>query len=121
MPPIENLRGHYSKERRYRRYDLRVPVCLSFPSASAVCELRAISKNVSLGGLLLKSGERIAPGTPVSLRIELRVRNGGRPVRLVGQGQVVRVEALGAGTEYALAIECNHPIMEMEDYLLAAV
>ena len=41
------------KQRRHRRFDLEFPVALSFPSGSAVRELAGISRNISIGGLLL--------------------------------------------------------------------
>jgi hypothetical protein len=38
-----------------------------------------------------------------------------RPVRLLGEGEVVRVERLEAGAGFAIAIECRRPIAEIEN------
>jgi hypothetical protein len=37
----------------------------------------------------------------------------------VSEGKVVRVERLESGAGFAVAIECEHPITEMENYLSA--
>jgi hypothetical protein len=121
MVQSERLAVAYSKPRKYRRFDLRFPVFLSFPVAGAVQELEACTENVSLGGLLLKTDQDIPLGTPVKLTMELRSFNGGRPVHLLGQGEVVRVEPLGADAGYELAIECRQPITEIWDHFRAAV
>jgi len=109
----------YQRERRYRRFDLQFPVLLSFPSSGKVHELRTISSNVSIGGLLLKATDSLSPQTGVSFTIEVKGPLLQRPVRLVGEGQVVRVERLEAGGGFALAIECRHPIAEIENHLPA--
>jgi hypothetical protein len=111
---------HYPKERRYRRFDFQFPVCLSFPSAGVVRKLEAVSKNVSIGGLLLKSGDQIPPHTHVSLTMDVRSPWSSRAVRLLAEGEVVRVEPLGPGAGYAIAVQCKRPIREMEDHLPAA-
>lgn len=108
----------YQKERRHRRFDLQFPVCLSFPSGGAVRELAAISENVSIGGLLLKAGDQVPPRTRVSLIME--VKGSGRPVRLAAKGKVVRVEALGPGAGFAIAVECRPPITQNASSLSAA-
>jgi len=111
--------GPYKRERRYRRFDLQFPVHVTFPSAGTVRELDAISRNVSIGGLLLKAKDSLPPETQVSLTIEVKGPRLRRPVRLVGEGQVVRVERLEPGAGFALAIECKHPIAEIENHLPA--
>jgi HAMP domain-containing protein len=121
MPQSEVLPIVYAKPRRYRRFDLHFPVFLSFPVAGALRRLEASSQNVSLGGLLLKTDEEIPQGTPVRLTMELRSANGGRPVQLLGEGEVVRVEPLGAEAGYDLAIKCKRPITEIWDDFPAAV
>jgi len=108
------------KERRYRRFRLQFPVCLTFPSNGAVSRVLAVSKNVSIGGMLLRSEDRIPPHTAVSLTMDVRSPGAGRSVRLLSEGEVVRVESLGSGAGFAIAIECNQPIREMQEYLPAA-
>jgi hypothetical protein len=38
-----------------------------------------------------------------------------RPVRLRGEGEVVRLETLEAGSGFAIAIACNRPLVEVEN------
>jgi hypothetical protein len=107
------------KERRHRRFDLQIPVCLSFPSKGAVRELSAISKNVSIGGLLLRVNDPVPVRTRVSLTLAVEDPRLRRPVRLLGKGKVVRVERLESGVGFAIAIECKRPITEIENHLPA--
>ncbi len=111
--------GRYPRERRYRRFNLQLPVHLSFACAGTVRELDTISRNVSIGGLLLKANVSLPPDTQVSLIIEAKAPRLNRPVRLVGEGEVVRVEQLEAGAGFAIAIECKRPIAEIENQLPA--
>ena len=111
--------GPYPRERRYRRFDLQFPVHVAFPSAGTVRELDTISRNVSIGGLLVKANDSLPPETQVSLTIEVKGPRLRRPVLLVGKGQVVRVERLEAGAGFAIAIECKRPIAEIENHLPA--
>ena len=62
----------HQKERRHRRFDLQFPVSLSFPSEGAVRELEGISRNVSIGGLLLKVNDPVPVRTRVSLPMEVQ-------------------------------------------------
>jgi hypothetical protein len=119
MRHAQNSSVGYPRERRYRRFKLQFPVCLSFPSG-VVRELVGVSKNVSVGGILLRAGDRVPPHTLVSLTMEVRGPWSRHPTRLVGNGEVVRVENLGPGSGFAIAIECNQTITEMKDRLSAA-
>ena len=110
----------HQKERRHHRFDLQFPVCLSFPSGGTIRELEAISENVSIGGLLLKADDQIPPRTRVSLTMEVKSPESQRPVRLVARGEVVRVEALGPGGGFAIAVQCQQPITAMKGHLPAA-
>jgi hypothetical protein len=120
MPQIGNFPAPFQKERRHPRFDLHFPVCLSFPSGGAVRELEAVSENVSVGGILLKAGDQVPPRTRVSLTIEVRGPWLRHSVRLVGKGKVVRVVALGQGAGFAIAVQCQRPITEMEGHFPAA-
>ena len=117
QPPVTH--GPYSKERKYRRFDLRFPVFLSYPLAGVVRELETVSKNVSVGGLLVTANDQIPLRTPVSLTMNVVGRRLRRSVRLSGEGEVVRVESLGPGAGFAIAVECIRPIQEIEDHLPA--
>src|ERR1700722_7738652 len=108
------------RERRHRRFNLQFPVCLSFPSKGRVRELAAISQNVSVCGLLLKSDIEVPPLTPVKLTMDLEGPWSHRMVRLAAKGKVVRVEALGPDAGFAIAVECERAITEMKGHLPAA-
>ena len=117
MPPIHNARGSYAKERRYRRFELQFPVSLSLPSQEAVRELKAITRNVSIGGMLLDTCDYIPLHTQLSFTMEVRRPGNLRSFRLLGEGEVVRVETLGTDLGFAVAVACKRPIAEMEAHL----
>ena len=107
----------YPQERRFRRFNLHYPVHVKFQPGNVTSELDAVSRNVSLGGVLLETTSPIPLHSPVSFVLTLR---GGRivhPVELVGEGAVVRVEARGAGAGFAVAVECKQLITHIERYL----
>jgi hypothetical protein len=112
--------GPYRRERRYRRFDLELPVRLSFPFSGTVHELDTISRNVSIGGLLLRANDSLPPHTRVSLTMDVQGPRLRRPVRLLSEGEVVRVERLESGAGFAIAIECKRPITDMENHLPAS-
>jgi hypothetical protein len=120
MRQAQEIPARYPKERRYRRFNLQFPVSLSFASAGSVRELFAVTKNVSIGGLLLRTEDAVPPHARVSLTMDVRGPRSIRPVRLIGDGLVVRVENLGPREGYAIAIECTAAITQLEDYLPAA-
>ena len=120
MASIHNLSGPYPRERRYRRFELRFPVSLNLPAQQNVRELKATTQNVSIGGLLVNVADYIPPHTQLTFTMEVRSSATSRPVRLLGRGEVVRVEPLGSGLGFAVAVECYRPISEMEDHLPAA-
>ena len=120
MRQTEDPSTPYRKERRYRRFNLQFPVCVSFRSAGLPRSLMGVSKNVSTGGLLVRADKEIPAHTAVSLAMDVRGPGYGRSVRLLGAGEVVRVERLGPDAGFAIAIECKRPIQEMQEYLPAA-
>jgi len=105
-------------ERRYRRFKLRYPVHLLFHSSELISEVDAVSRDVSIGGLLLDCPMLIPQQSAVDFVISLRARTL-RPVELVGEGRVVRVESSSAEAEYRIAVECKNPITQIEAYLPA--
>ena len=119
VPTSHDSAGLYSRERRYRRFNLQFPVRLSFPSRGTVRELATISKNVSIGGMLLRSHDSLPPHTQVSLTMDVQDPRIRRPIRLLGEGEVVRVEPLESGAGFAIAIECKRPLAEIENHLPA--
>jgi hypothetical protein len=116
--PLEIDTPH-RKERRHRRFDLQFPVSLNFSSGGAVREVAGLSRNVSIGGLLLKVNDPVPVRTQVSLTMAVHDPRLRRPVQLLGKGAVVRVERLEPGAGFAIAIECKRPIIEIEGHLPA--
>jgi hypothetical protein len=107
------------KQRRHRRFDLEFPVALSFPSGGAVRELAGVSRNISIGGLLLRVNDPVPVRTRVSLTMAVQDPRLRHPIRLLGKGKVVRVEQMESGTGFVVAIECKRPITEVENHLPA--
>jgi hypothetical protein len=114
LPTIPRLAIPPQRQRRHRRFNLHFPVCLSFSVQGAIRELNAISTNVSIGGVLVNAAHAVPPHTPVSLVMEVKGPWSHRPVRLVAKGEVVRVEELGTEGGFAIAVQCQQPIIEMK-------
>jgi hypothetical protein len=110
----------YAQERKYRRFNLKYPVHVKVYSGNVVSELDTVTRNVSLGGMLLETAAVIPQHSPLSFVMTLRGGRIVRPIELAGQGKVVRVETLAAGAGFAVAVECNNPITQIEPYLPAA-
>jgi hypothetical protein len=118
MPnPNEPTPKAYAQERKYRRFNLRYPVHVKFRSGDLMSELDAVSRNVSLGGMLLETGSRIPERVSVSFVMTLQGGRIVRPIELAGEGQVVRVESNAAPAAYAIAVQCKNPITQIEPYL----
>lgn len=109
------------RERKYRRFNLRYPVHVKFETSSTVLELDTVSRNVSLGGMLLESPAAIPQRSPVSFVMTLQAERMLHPVELQGEGEVVRVESGRGGSGYSVAVECSRPIAQIERYLPTAV
>jgi len=103
--------------RAYRRFRLQFPVRLKFRSGSSTREIDAVSKDLSLGGLLVRSALPVPEHTQVSFVLSVHGSQSLRPVHLVGEGEVVRVETTAVDEPFALAIRCNAPVTELEEYL----
>jgi PilZ domain-containing protein len=114
--PLQFDKPH-RKERRHRRFDLQFPVSLNFSSDGAIRELAGFSRNISIGGLLLKVDDPVRVRTQVSLTMAVHDPRLRRPVQLLAEGTVVRVERLESAAGFAIAIECKRPITEIEDHL----
>jgi len=105
-----------SPERRYRRFTLQHPVRMTVHFAESVIELDGLSRNVSIGGLLLETYRMIPPQTPVSFVMTVYGEHV-RPMKFSGEGRVVRVDAKESQAAFAIAVECWQPITQLEDYL----
>jgi hypothetical protein len=108
------------KKRRYRRFSLRYPVNVKFDLGNSVSELRAISDNISLGGVLLQADSAIPQHCDVSFIVTVRDHHIIGPTQIVGEGEVVRVEPHSSGAGFAIAVACRHPISELRGYLPAS-
>src|SRR4051812_38220293 len=84
--------AHHSEARKHRRFHLQFPVSLNFSVGDVAREYEGMSKNVSLGGLLVKTAQALPLRARVKLTMELEGRKSGRVIRLCVDGEVVRVE-----------------------------
>lgn len=108
----------FREKRRYRRFELRYPVHILVRSSDHVSEGDAVSKDVSLGGLLLETSMQIAEST--TLNFVIRLQDAELPsVDLFGEGKVVRVEPRGNEGKFAIAVECATPITQIQPYFPA--
>lgn len=69
---------------------------------------------MSVRGLLLRASYQIPLRTPVSLKMDVQSRLSSRPIRFTSEGEVVRVENLGASAGFAIAVQCKQPFTQME-------
>jgi hypothetical protein len=79
-----------------------------------------VSRNVSIGGLLLESSSVLAQSQPLSFTLTVEGGSIVRPIKLLGEGKVVRVEPHLPGASFAIAVECAHPMTQMEGYLVGS-
>jgi len=108
----------FREKRRYRRFALRYPVHILLRSADHISEGDAVSKDVSLGGLLLETSMPMAENTTLNFVISLQDPE--LPsVDLLGEGKVVRVEPYGNEGKFAVAVECANPITQIQPYFPA--
>ncbi|MGA7908114.1 MAG: hypothetical protein WCA16_11970 [Candidatus Sulfotelmatobacter sp.] len=119
-PAVAYQAACYQRGRRHQRFDLQFPVRLTFAVNGVVRELEAVSQNVSTCSLLLRASGSVPLHTQVNLTMTVRGEQVCRPILLLGQGEVVRVQSLGNGAGFALAIACDRPITEMETDRAAA-
>lgn len=101
------------QERKHRRFCLSYPVRVRFDSGTGIFEFETVSRNISLGGMLLETEVLIPQSTEVSFVLTLQGRHMVRPVDLAGSGQVVRVQRNESGTGYAIALQCSQPLVDM--------
>ena len=107
--------------RRYRRYDLEFPVRMIFQNGAVVTELEGVSKNVSVGGLLVRSATPLPQHTSIRFTLIVHGKNAVRPVHLVGEGEVVRVvTSTAAGGAFLMAVRCSTTVTQLEEYLSQA-
>ena len=121
MDKIHQLGPHSRPERRqHRRFDLQYPVRLRFQLADVPGTINAISKNVAVGGLLLKTAVPIPQHTRVGFVMSIEGGRVPRPIHLVGDGEVIRLEPEPSGAGFAIAVECTQSISELESSILGS-
>lgn len=118
LPCMDNVkeiaRPAPPQERKYRRFSLQYPVRVKVHSADLMVEFEAVSKNISICGLLLESASMIPQQTPVSFVVTVNVNELGRPIHFAGEGTVVRVDPKEAEEVFAIAVECQRPIAQID-------
>ena len=103
--------------RNYRRFELAFPVRLKFRLGSASSEIETVSKNVSLGGLLVRSAHSLPEHTEVTFVLSVHGKQSLRPVHLVGEGRIVRVELDDVDGTFVMAVKCDALVTQLEQYL----
>lgn len=117
--PANPRRQPRPKERRYRRFSLRYPVSVKFDLGNSVSELRAVSRNISIGGVLLEADLALPQHCDVRFIMTVLEHHIIGPTQIIGEGEVVRVEPRGSGAGFAIAVKCKRPISELRAYLPA--
>lgn len=117
MARLELIKPKFDpKDRKHRRFCLRYPVQIRLQSGGSVYELQTITENISVGGLLLRATAPIPHEAPLNFVLTLHGGRIVRPIQLTGQGHVVRVQMEESGPDFLLAVQCNQPLSELEDY-----
>ena len=116
MSKFEVITGSaHHAERKHRRFSLAYPVRVKFVGASGTCECQTVSRNISLGGMLLETQTLIPQRTEVSFILTLQGGHIVRPMDVAGNGEVVRVEKIADGTGYAVALQCSRPLVDVTE------
>ena len=98
------------EQRKYRRFSASYPVHVKFHLEDSVSELQAVTKDVSIGGLLLETRSPIPQRCPVDFIMTLHGGPVTRPIKVMGEGEVVRVEPHGLDAGFAIAIKCKREL-----------
>jgi hypothetical protein len=88
-------------------------------STDSTIALDGVSRNVSICGLLIESSQMIPRQTRVSFVMTVHGEYGARPMQFIGKGKVVRVDYKEEHSAFAIAVECQRPIVQLEDHLAA--
>ncbi len=106
--------------RTYRRFKLEFPVRLKFQNGRSTEEVEGVSKNLSIGGLLVRSVLPVPQHTLVTFVLSVHGRHSLRPIHLMGGGEIVRVEVADAEGAFMMAVKCGSPVVELEEFLPSA-
>ena len=85
------------EQRKHRRFLVSYPVHVKFHLEDSASELQAVTKDVSIGGLLLETASPIPQHCPVDFIMTLHGGPVTRPIQVIGEGEVARVERHGPG------------------------
>jgi len=107
-------------ERKFQRFNFIYPARVKFPSGYSIVEVDTVSRNISIGGLLLESTCLIPYRSPVEFTITLTGLPISRLIKLGGAGEVVRLDRGAAKDKFGIAVACAEPISHIEGYLSAA-
>ncbi len=110
---MENL-GHAAQllpaqQRKHRRFNLQYPVCLNAHSADCTLQVEAMSRNISIRGLLVETSSVVPQHTPVSFIVSVEHGQVGRPIQFVGEGKVVRVDSKAAEDGCTMRLNVRSP------------
>ena len=120
MPKMSNSPPLFHQERRrHYRFPLECPVALTFSVRNSVSELQAMSRNVSLGGLLLEAASTIPRNCRVEFTMIVQGNGLARTIQLAGDGKVVWTRP-SSNHKFEIAVECTHPITEIERYFVGS-
>jgi PilZ domain-containing protein len=106
-----------SHDRRYHRFNLEFPVRVKFLMGVANVQIDSVSKNLSIGGLLIRSTIAIPTHTELTFTLSVYGKEAVRPTYLVGEGEVVRIAGDEKEENFLVAVECKVPVAQLEEYL----
>jgi hypothetical protein len=98
--------------RKHRRFSLEYPVSLKAHSGARIIQVEAMSRNISIRGLLFETAFMIPQHTPVSFTLTVEPNELGRSIQFLGVGKVVRVDPRPEADGFAIAVECPQPIIQ---------
>lgn len=102
-----------SQERTFRRFNFEHVVQVRFPTGNAIAQVDAVTRNISLGGLLLESPHLVPHRSPVEFTITVKGRSSCTPIQLKGTGKVVRVGPGGKLDRFGIAVACSQPMTQL--------
>lgn len=118
MDEIDQSAQKLTRQRRkHLRFILECPVSMTFATSQTLRALETISRNVSIGGLLVRSVSAILPHTPVSFVITVHGARSVRPIHLVVNGKIVRVESNQSDATFSIAVQCETTLTQSDEYL----
>jgi hypothetical protein len=105
------------KARSHRRYDLEFPVLMKIQNGAWATESEGVTKNLSVGGLLVRSVVLLPQHASVRFTLIMHGKNAVRPVHILGAGEVVRVTTSDADGAVLIAVRCNTPLVQLEEHI----